>query len=58
MWNIETLVDGTWCKVSPSTFGNARRVPYAFKTEADAREMSKLCYDGDASTVRVVVAPC
>lgn len=56
MWNIETLVDGTWRKVSPSTFGNERTRPYTFDTERDALEMSKLCYDGDASVVRVVNA--
>lgn len=56
MWNIETLVDGAWTKVSPSSFA-VRKIqskPYEFKTEADAREMSKLCHDAAPWTVRVV----
>ena len=53
---VDSLGAGTWRAVRPTSKA-ARKIqtrPYSFKTETDARDASRLCYDGDASRVRIV----
>lgn len=57
-WRIEIFCTtlGKWRPVRPSsaTVRKIQTKPYEFKTEGDAREMARVCYDSDASMVRVV----